>query len=95
MVLKCVVSGCANRKDRQSHLQFYRIPAIMSNQGEDCYFISSERRREWLARVGRKFENENKNLDNARICSAHFISGKFLCRILIATIHVYSNLSTA
>nr|XP_002732168.1 PREDICTED: uncharacterized protein LOC100375462 [Saccoglossus kowalevskii] len=74
MVLKCVVFGCTNRKDRDKHLQFYRLPAVVVNQGEDCENLSSERRREWLASLGQKFEN--RNMGNIRICSAHFIGGE-------------------
>ncbi|XP_006812856.1 uncharacterized protein LOC100372111 [Saccoglossus kowalevskii] len=74
MVLKCVVFECTNRKDRDKHLQFYRLPAVVVNQGEDCENLSSERRREWLASLGQKFEN--RNMGNIRICSAHFIGGE-------------------
>ncbi|WAR15030.1 hypothetical protein MAR_005135 [Mya arenaria] len=74
MVIKCAVLGCSNRKDREKDFQYYRLPAIASNQGEECEKLSSKRRREWLANMNQCFKN--KNLDNVRICSEHFVSGK-------------------
>ncbi|CAL8378098.1 unnamed protein product [Gadus morhua 'NCC'] len=36
--------------------------------------LSEERRRLWLAKLNQDLRG--KNLDNVRICSAHFLSGK-------------------
>lgn len=47
---------------------------MKKNQGEACEKLCDERRRVWLARLQQKFDG--KNLDNIRVCSAHFISGK-------------------
>ncbi|XP_052760825.1 uncharacterized protein LOC128203467 [Mya arenaria] len=74
MVIKCSVIGCSNRKDREKDLQYYRIPAVIKNQGDECERLSTNRRRQWLAQLGQSFEN--KNIDNVRICSAHFVKGK-------------------
>ncbi|CAC5424265.1 unnamed protein product [Mytilus coruscus] len=74
MVNYCRVIGCHNRSDRETHLQFYRLPKVKKNQGEACEKLCDERRRVWLARLQQKFDG--KNLDNIRVCSAHFISGK-------------------
>ncbi|XP_060561604.1 uncharacterized protein LOC132721334 [Ruditapes philippinarum] len=74
MVLKCAIIGCSNRKDREKDLQYYRLPAVIKNQGIECEKLSDDRRREWLANINQNFKD--KNIDNIRICSAHFISGK-------------------
>jgi hypothetical protein len=73
MVVKCSIFGCSNRKDRENDLEYYRLPAITVNQGEKHEKLCRDRRRLWLANIGQNFEN--KNLDNVRVCSAHFISG--------------------
>ncbi|XP_039537962.1 uncharacterized protein LOC120486167 [Pimephales promelas] len=68
------VSGCTNRKNREKHLGYYRLPKFIKNQGEECQKLSEERRRLWLAKLNQHLRG--KNLHNIRICSAHFLSGK-------------------
>lgn len=75
MVNYCRVLGCNNRPDRDRHLQFYRLPKVIRNQGEQCRRLSEERRRLWIAKLNQDLKG--KNLDNIRICSAHFVSGKW------------------
>ncbi|XP_041349966.1 uncharacterized protein LOC121369152 isoform X1 [Gigantopelta aegis] len=53
---------------------FYRIPAIIRNQGQACETLSSQRRLKWLSRLNQDFTG--KNLGNVRVCSDHFIMGK-------------------
>lgn len=80
MVNYCRVLGCHNRSDREKNLHFYRLPKIILNQGEEHKQLSEERRRLWLARLNQNLMG--KNLDNIRVCSAHFIKGKvsqYLC----------------
>ncbi|KAL3888493.1 hypothetical protein ACJMK2_000860 [Sinanodonta woodiana] len=74
MVNYCRVVGCHNRSDRETHLKYYRLPKVVKNQGEECVKLSEERRRLWLARLQQNFDG--KNIENIRVCSAHFISGK-------------------
>ncbi|XP_030199426.1 uncharacterized protein LOC115533207 [Gadus morhua] len=74
MVNYCRVFGCTNRSDREKHLEYYRLPKVITNQGEQCQKLSEERRRLWLAKLNQDLRG--KNLDNVRICSAHFLSGK-------------------
>lgn len=74
MVNYCRVVGCHNRSDRETHLQFYRLPKVIKNQGEQCGKLSDDRRRAWIASLNQNFSG--KNFDNIRICSAHFVSGK-------------------
>ncbi|WAR17223.1 hypothetical protein MAR_031817 [Mya arenaria] len=74
MVLKCSIYGCNHRKNREKDLQYYRLPAVITNQGAEWEKLTADRRREWLARINQDFST--KNLTNVRICSTHFISGK-------------------
>ena len=72
MINYCRVLGCHNRTDREKDLHFYRLPQVITNQGEDGQNISKDRRRLWLAKLNQDFAR--KNIDNVRVCSAHFIS---------------------
>ncbi|XP_076034153.1 uncharacterized protein LOC143020979 [Oratosquilla oratoria] len=74
MVNYCRVMGCHNRSDREKELQFYRLPKVIKNQGLEWEKLCEDRRHLWLASLQQNFDG--KNLDNIRICSAHFISGK-------------------
>ncbi|KAK0130779.1 hypothetical protein N1851_034553 [Merluccius polli] len=55
-------------------VKYYRLPKVITNQGEQCQKLSEERRRLWLAKLNQDLHG--KNLDNVQICSAHFLSGK-------------------
>ncbi|KAI7801427.1 putative lateral signaling target protein 2-like protein [Triplophysa rosa] len=74
MVKYCHVLGCTNRSDREKHLEYYRLPKVITNQGEVCKKLSEERRRLWIAKLYQDFQG--KNLHNIRVCSSHFVSGK-------------------
>ena len=47
MVNYCKVIGCTNRSDREIDRKFFRLPAVIANQGEECRKLSEERRRRW------------------------------------------------
>jgi len=74
MVL-CVVIGCSKRSGRDRDVSFYRIPRIISHRGQRDYELSKKRRNGFLAAISRDDLTE-KVLQNDRICSRHFISGK-------------------
>ena len=61
----CCAVGCANRKSKCPNLEFYRIPPKRN----------MERRKKWLSAIKRTDWPENL-INNARLCSEHFISGK-------------------
>ena len=61
----CFAPGCSNRKSTDNKLLFYRLP-------------KDERRRKlWLNAIKRDKVNDAL-LVNARLCSHHFIGGKFI-----------------
>ncbi|XP_019750054.1 transmembrane protein 182 isoform X2 [Hippocampus comes] len=68
MPSSCCVVGCRNRKNTHRELVFYAIPA-----GKHPF--EKNRRKLWLEAIRR--ENwTDAAIKNARLCSAHFISGK-------------------
>ena len=76
MVNYCRVLGCHNRYDRGKYLIFFRLPQVITNQGEDGQNISEDRGRICLAKLNQPTRIFlEKNVDNIRVCSAHFISG--------------------
>ena len=66
----CCAFGCANRRKRgEKSLSFYRIP-----------FGSNEELQELRKRGVAAIKRENwsdKQIENVRICSAHFVIGMF------------------
>ena len=63
----CCRVGCPNPRSKGSVLRFYRIPFRSDDQ-------SLELRKKWVTAIKRDKWTE-KLLDNARICSTHFLSG--------------------
>ena len=77
MVL-CIVVGCSNRSGRDKGVSFYRIPVVRSaaaGRSPREVELSKARRAGFLAAISRDDLTESK-LENKRICSRHFISGK-------------------
>ncbi|XP_041354152.1 uncharacterized protein LOC121371985 [Gigantopelta aegis] len=72
----CNVEGCHNRSqtDKENKKHYYRLPAVIRNQGKECENLSSDRRRLWLSKLNQNMDG--KNLSNVRICSEHFINKK-------------------
>ena len=75
MVNFCAIVGCNNRADKQREVSFYRLPAIISHQGEQTCELSCKRRDLWLSRIHREDLGPNK-YPYVRVCSHHFISGR-------------------
>ena len=75
MVNFCAIVGCSNHADKHKGVGFYRLPAIISHQGEQTYELSCKRRDLWLSRIHREDLGPNK-YPYVRVCSWHFISGK-------------------
>ncbi|KAL3864428.1 hypothetical protein ACJMK2_006112 [Sinanodonta woodiana] len=73
----CYVVGCTNRRFNDSNRgrkSFYRIPSVMKNHGPQTLELSARRRDTWFARLRRDFKS--LNVDNVRVCSDHFVSGR-------------------
>ena len=74
MVNFCAVIGCGKRGDRDKGTSFYRLPSIITHQGEQTRRLSERRRREWLAAIRRQ-DIKPENYAYTRVCSDHFIGG--------------------
>ena len=78
MVNFCAVYGCSNRADREKNKLFYHLPKIIEHQGEDALKLSEERRTKWLSRISQEdLKGDPKKLKQIRVCSDHFVSGKY------------------
>ena len=75
MVL-CVVIGCSKRSGRDKDVSFYRIPKVVSHRGEQEHELTKRRRAGFLAAIFKGGLIGTRILENDRICSRHFISGK-------------------
>ena len=71
----CIVVGCSKRSDRDKDVSFYRIPSVRTGRSSEELELSKKRREGFLAAISRADLTETK-LENGRICSRHFISGK-------------------
>nr|XP_055046136.1 uncharacterized protein LOC129431992 isoform X3 [Misgurnus anguillicaudatus] len=63
----CCVYGCSNRYSTKG-LKFHRIP-------KGSHPFQQNRRRLWLQAL-KRFDLDEDRTKNARVCSAHFISGE-------------------
>lgn len=72
----CCILGCSKRSGRDKDILFYRIPAILTNRGRKIFDLSKKRREKYLSAIHRQDLVTAEAIDNARICSLHFVSGK-------------------
>ena len=75
-MVMCVVIGCSKRSGRDKDVSFYRIPKVISHRGKQEYEMTKRRRAGYLAAISREGLRGTRILENDRICSRHFISGK-------------------
>ncbi|WAR11745.1 hypothetical protein MAR_025925 [Mya arenaria] len=68
----CAVFGCSNRHDRENDRSYYRLPKVITHQGEQTKKLSQDRREKWLSNIARD-DLKPSSYDNLRICSDHFI----------------------
>ena len=74
MVNFCAVFGCGNRGDRNKDKHFFRLPSVVTHQGEQTLDLTTRRRAEWLRRI-RRNDLRPANYPYTRVCSDHFVSG--------------------
>ena len=70
-----MVIGCSKRSGRDKDVSFFRIPVIINNRSDQERNLSKKRRDGYLAAISRD-DLTDRILENDRICSRHFISGK-------------------
>lgn len=71
----CAVFGCGNKTVDKS-LSFYRFPKVKINAASDLKIQMLQQRTEWLKALHRT-DVRDSQLQNMRICSVHFKTGKF------------------
>ena len=69
------IFGCSKRSGRDKDVSFYRIPKVVSRKGPEILSLSKKRREGYLKAISRVGLTE-KILNNDRICSRHFHSGR-------------------
>ena len=67
--------GCSKRSGRDKDVSFNRVPVIIRNESELTEKLTTERRRKWISAISRDDITEKK-MENDRVCSSHFVSGK-------------------
>ena len=75
MVL-CVVVGCSSKSGKHKGLGFFRIPKVITNQGEEQEELTARRRNEWISAVSRGDATNKRVLESERVCSKHFVFGE-------------------
>ncbi|KAK3919630.1 Cocaine esterase [Frankliniella fusca] len=71
----CCVYGCS-QKPVKGGPNFFRIPTVRENEGEQVFLLTRRRRALWLSRINRKDLREENVTSSTRICPKHFVSGK-------------------
>ena len=74
MVL-CIIIGNCGSKSRDS-IRCYAVPSIITNQGEEFEELTRERRNLWISAIDRADLKTKNVLQNERVCSHHFVSGR-------------------
>ncbi|KAL3831392.1 hypothetical protein ACJMK2_023144 [Sinanodonta woodiana] len=74
MVNYCAIIGC-NRTGGKDKVSFFRLPAVITNQGEKTQELSEKRRRLWISRISRS-DLQPASYPFIRVCSDHFVNGK-------------------
>lgn len=75
MVNYCAIIGC-NRTGGKDKVSFFRLPAVITNQGEKTQQLSEKRRRLWISRISRS-DLQPASYPFIRVCSDHFVNGKY------------------
>lgn len=74
MVL-CIFGNCGSKSGRDS-IRVYSVSAIITNQGEEFEELTREWRNLWISAIGRADLKTKNVLQNERVCSRHFVSGR-------------------
>ena len=74
-MVPCAMVDCGRKTGKGKAVATFRIPAITTHQGNETEELTRERRMRWISAISRDDLIELK-LQNERVCSRHFISGK-------------------
>ncbi|KAL3868738.1 hypothetical protein ACJMK2_041507 [Sinanodonta woodiana] len=71
----CGIFGCSSRKGVTKNVSFFKVPKILTDQGEETMKLSEERRRLWKAAINRKDIDTEERWERTLVCSKHFVGG--------------------
>lgn len=78
----CGVLHCLSSSEKTPLKKFFRVPRVVSNQGERDRRLSTFRRKVWTAALSRtRPELSDKDVLQLEICEDHFVSGNYLAQI--------------
>ena len=60
----CVVVDCSSKSEKHKGIKLFRIPKVITNQGEEQEKLTTRRRNERISTVSQ--EATNKKLESAR-----------------------------
>ena len=73
-IFLCLVN-CRHSWARDKKYSYFRIPKIITHQGEETKRLSGERRQQWLKNTHRApHDLTEEKIELARVCSDHFVS---------------------
>lgn len=73
----CCVTKCGSRSNRDgAEIQFFRVPKV-DKRDKRFAELSVSRQNAWLSAIKRS-DLQGTKLDNAKVCSIHFISGNYM-----------------
>ena len=76
IMVHCIMVDCFHNSGKTKGIGFYRIPVVVTNQGEKAEELSRERRERWIAAISRDDITSKDVLSNERVCGRHFVSGQ-------------------
>ena len=76
----CCIHGCTNngrKKDKETPVRYFRIPAVITREGEETEELTRERQLAWLKAINRKeLTTSEAKKPWLRVCSEHFKEGE-------------------
>ena len=76
MVL-CIVWGCGSKSGKHKGLGFFRIPKIITDNGEEYEKLTRKCREGWISAVSHGNTAEKNIIDTERVSGRHFHQGQF------------------
>ena len=73
----CGIFGCSHRPGVDKDYSFYKLPKVITGQGEQTKSLSEERRRLWKAAINRKDITSEDKWERTLVCSKHFVGGLY------------------
>ena len=65
-----------SKSEKHKGVGFFRIPSVITTQGQEFEDITTERRERWISAISRDDTRIKDVLESERVCGRHFVSGK-------------------